>query len=130
MHIDAPFVPGPGWTMTMLSDTLPALKGTDGDTRVYTYDSGKPGGTFIVLGGTHPQEIAGVLAADLLIENTKGHPGQANRAARGQPSGIHRHGPDGSLRPRHYAHRQGRQPALVPGRQPSRQPGRPVAGPG
>jgi hypothetical protein len=70
-HTDPPIVPAAGWTQTMLSDTLPSLKGTDGDTRVYTYDSGKPGGTFIVLGGTHPQEIGGLLAADLVVENAK-----------------------------------------------------------
>jgi hypothetical protein len=70
MHVDAPIVTGPGvTTKAMLSDTLPALKGTDGDTPVYIFDSGKPGGTFIVLGGTHPQEIAGLLAATLLVEN-------------------------------------------------------------
>jgi hypothetical protein len=71
MHVDAPIVTGPGWTKTMLSNTLPSLKGSDGDTAVYTYDSGAPGGTFIVLGGTHPQEIAGLLAATLLVENAK-----------------------------------------------------------
>jgi hypothetical protein len=71
MHTDPPIVAADGWKQTMLSDTLPSLKGTDGDTRVYTYDSGKPGGTFIVLGGTHPQEIAGVLAATLIVENAK-----------------------------------------------------------
>ena len=72
MHIDAPIVAGPGVTKkSMLSDVLPSLKGTDGDTAVYTLDSGQPGGTYVVLGGTHPQEIAGLLAATLLIENAK-----------------------------------------------------------
>lgn len=72
MHVDAPIVTGPGvTTKQMLSDTLPSLKGTDGDTPVYVFDSGRPGGTFVVLGGTHPQEIAGLLAATLLIENAK-----------------------------------------------------------
>jgi predicted deacylase len=72
MHIDAPIVKGPGVTTeAMLSDTLPSLKGTDGDTKVFVFDSGQPGGTFVLLGGTHPQEIAGMLAATLLIENAK-----------------------------------------------------------
>ncbi len=72
MHIDAPIVKGPGVTAeAMLSDTLPALKGTNADTKVYTFDSGVPGGTFVLLGGTHPQEIAGMLAATLLVENAK-----------------------------------------------------------
>ena len=29
MHVDPPIVAGPGWTQTMLSDTLPSLKGTE-----------------------------------------------------------------------------------------------------
>jgi predicted deacylase len=72
MHVEAPIVTGPGVTQkAMLSDTLPTLKGTDGDTPVYVFDSGQPGGTFVLLGGTHPQEIAGLLAATLLVENVK-----------------------------------------------------------
>lgn len=71
MHIDPPIMKGPGWAETLLSDTLPTLKGTDGDTKVFVYDSGQPGGTFVLLGGTHPQEIAGLLAATLLVENAK-----------------------------------------------------------
>jgi predicted deacylase len=72
MHVDAPIVKGPGVTQeAMLSDTVPALKGTGGDTKVFVFDSGQPGGTFVVLGGTHPQEIAGMLAATLLVENAR-----------------------------------------------------------
>jgi predicted deacylase len=72
MHVEAPIVAGPGVTQkAMLSDTLPSLKGTAGDSGVYVLDSGQPGGTFVLLGGTHPQEIAGMLAATLIIENAR-----------------------------------------------------------
>lgn len=57
-------VTGIGW----LSDYHPALKGTPGDTRVYFLDSGVPGGTAYVQGGTHGNEIAGVMAATILVE--------------------------------------------------------------
>src|SRR5690625_965680 len=57
-------VTGIGW----LSDYHPALKGTPGDSRVYYLDSGVPGGTVYVQGGTHGNEIAGVVAATILVE--------------------------------------------------------------
>lgn len=65
-----PIYEGPGVTSTkMLSDYNPWLKGTNGDSKVYILDSGKPGATFIVMGGSHPTEPAGLLAAVLLVEN-------------------------------------------------------------
>lgn len=56
-----------GW----LSDYLPSLAGTPGDTRVYYLDSGKPGATAVVVGGTHSNEIAGIAAAIMLVERAK-----------------------------------------------------------
>ena len=53
----------------MLSAYAPRLKGTDLDTEVYFFDSGVEGGTFLILGGTHPNESAGMLSAVALIEN-------------------------------------------------------------
>jgi hypothetical protein len=47
----------------------PNLKGTNGNTAVYCFDSGKPGGTFLLLGGTHPNEPAGFITAVLMVEN-------------------------------------------------------------
>ncbi len=55
-----------------LSDYFPALKGTRADAEVFVFDSGQPGGTAVVLGGTHPNEAAGFLAALVLVENA--HP--------------------------------------------------------
>ncbi len=65
-----PIYKGPGVTgVKMLSDYNPFLKGTNGDSKVYVLDSGKPGATFIIMGGTHPTEPAGLLAATMFVEN-------------------------------------------------------------
>lgn len=62
--------PGPGVTgVTKLSAYLPNLKRTAGDSDVYILDSGNPGETVVVLGGTHPDEPSGYLAAVTLVEN-------------------------------------------------------------
>ncbi len=54
-----------GW----LSDYYPGLLGTPGDSRVYFFEGTRPGGTLFVGGGTHANEIAGIMAAVVLIEN-------------------------------------------------------------
>ena len=57
------------------SDYSPSLKGTIGDTNIYVIDSGVPGPSMMIIGGTHPNEPAGQLAATILLENltvTKG----------------------------------------------------------
>ncbi len=67
-----PIKKGPGVTaIKRLSDYFAGLKGTAGDTGVYLLDSGKPGGTVLVLGGTHSNEPSGYLSAILLIERAK-----------------------------------------------------------
>ncbi|MFC2095641.1 succinylglutamate desuccinylase/aspartoacylase family protein [Candidatus Bipolaricaulota bacterium] len=61
--------PGPGvHELRWLSDYHPSLKGTPGDTPVYVMQGEEPGGSFLMLGGTHSNEIAGVMAAVLLVE--------------------------------------------------------------
>ena len=65
-----PIIPGPGVTeVKMLSDYFDKLKGTAGDTAVYILNSNRPGGTMIVMGGTHPTEPATMVSATLLVEN-------------------------------------------------------------
>jgi hypothetical protein len=49
----------------------PSLAGGPGDTPVFELAGAKPGGTLLILGGTHPQEIAGMLAAVLMVENAR-----------------------------------------------------------
>lgn len=57
-------VTGIGW----LSDYHASLRGTPVDTRVYYLDSGVPGPTVFILGGTHSNETAGIMAATLFVE--------------------------------------------------------------
>jgi hypothetical protein len=81
-------VPGAGVTRVVpLSTWFDGLRGTAGDTGVYVLDSGKPGGTMLVMGGVHANEPAGMMAAVLLIENAQPTAGrlivipQANHSA-------------------------------------------------
>lgn len=72
MHVDETIVETENLTeIKMLSDYFDGLKGTEGDTPVYVFDSGVPGGTMLVLGGTHPNETAGLMATIGLIEHMK-----------------------------------------------------------
>lgn len=67
--LEEPIYPGAGVTSQfMLSEYLPSLKGTSGDTEVYVLDSGVPGASMLVLGGTHPNEPSGVVSAVALVE--------------------------------------------------------------
>jgi hypothetical protein len=86
MQVPEPIVAGPGVTaQRMLSATEPSLAGGPGDTPVFEL-AGAPGGTMLILGGTHPQEIGGVMAAILMVENARVKRGrlivvpQANRS--------------------------------------------------
>lgn len=63
--------PGPGVKTRMLSDYLPGLAKTPGDTAVYVLEGLKTGGTVFVAGGTHAGEIAGSMAAIVLVERAK-----------------------------------------------------------
>ena len=67
-----PIVKGDGVTsMQKLSDYLPVLKGTRGDSDIYILQGKEPGGSVLVLGGTHPNEPAAFLTTVLLVENLK-----------------------------------------------------------
>ncbi len=69
MHKNEEIAENPNLTeVKMLSAYAPRLKGTALDTEVYFFDSGVEGGTFLILGGTHPNESAGMLSAVALIE--------------------------------------------------------------
>ena len=64
--------PGPGVTARKkLSAYLPSLANTPGDTEVYVLEGQEPGATVFVAGGTHANEIAGIIAAVVLVERAR-----------------------------------------------------------
>ncbi|MCA9735311.1 MAG: succinylglutamate desuccinylase/aspartoacylase family protein [Deferribacteres bacterium] len=70
MRKEQPLHPSPALSkIEKLSVYNPNLTGTHGDTDVYFFDSGNPGGTVLILGGTHPNEPAGFMTAYLFLEN-------------------------------------------------------------
>ena len=72
MESDPDIRPGPGVTaVKKLSAYLPSLANTPGDTFVYFLQGNEPGGTVFVAGGTHANEIAGVMAATVLVEHVQ-----------------------------------------------------------
>ncbi len=74
-------------TVKKLSDYSDAVKGTVNDMNVYIFDSGVPGGTILVFGGSHPEEPAGIIASTLLVENLKVTQGKVIVIDRMNPSG-------------------------------------------
>jgi hypothetical protein len=69
-HLLEPVVLGPGVTaVKRLSDYFGPLKGTANDAPVYVLEGPEPGGAFLLLCGTHPEEPAGRLAGWIFAEN-------------------------------------------------------------
>ncbi len=69
-HLKEPVVLGPGVTeVKKLSEYFAGLEGTINDANVYVLEGREPGGAVLILGGTHPEEPAGRLAAWILAEN-------------------------------------------------------------
>jgi len=60
----------------MLSDYFPSLRNTRGDTEVFLFEARRPGGTILLLGGTHPNEPAGFVTAVVLLENIAARQGR------------------------------------------------------
>ena len=82
-----PSVIGEQTTVKKLSDYEPAMKGSNNDCNVYILDSGKPGGTIFVFGGTHPEEPASNITTSLFLENAKLEQGRLIIVNRGNRSG-------------------------------------------
>ena len=60
-------VPHAGFTHKRLSDYFAGIEGTPADTDVYIQEGAEPGGTVLILGGTHANEPAGVIAAVVML---------------------------------------------------------------
>jgi hypothetical protein len=87
-HLKEPVVAGPGVTMVRkLSESFQGLKGSINDANVYVLEGKKPGGSVLLLGGSHPEEPAGRLATWVMTENAVVEQGRvfilnsANRSA-------------------------------------------------
>ena len=87
-HLKEPVVAGPGVTMVRkLSESFQGIKGSINDANVYVLEGKKPGGSVLLLGGSHPEEPAGRLATWVLTENAVVEQGRvfilnsANRSA-------------------------------------------------
>ncbi len=71
-HLREPVVPGPSVArVARLGDYFAGVRGTINDSAVYILEGKEPGGAVLVLGGTHPEEPAGRLAAWILAENAE-----------------------------------------------------------
>lgn len=69
-HYEEVILPGPGVTESFqLSDYNENIKGTFADTTVYVMQGEKEGGSLLVLGGTHPNEPSGHIAALTIMES-------------------------------------------------------------
>jgi len=71
-HLREPVVAGPGVVrVARLGDYFAPLKGAVNDANVYILEGKEAGGTVLLLGGTHPEEPAGRLAAWIFAENAE-----------------------------------------------------------
>ncbi len=69
-HLKEPVVAGPSLArVAKLGDYFPGVKGSVNDVNIYILEGKEPGGSVLVLGGTHPEEPAGRLTAWILAEN-------------------------------------------------------------
>lgn len=64
-------VPHDGFVEHKLSDYFDGIKDTPADTGVYIQTGAEPGGTVLVIGGTHANEPAGVMAAVVMLERAE-----------------------------------------------------------
>lgn len=87
-RLKEPVVLGPGVTaVKQLADYFEPLRGTANNCNVYVLEGRERGATMLVLGGSHPEEPAGRLAAWILAENAVVQKGRlivvlsANRSA-------------------------------------------------
>jgi hypothetical protein len=89
MRVPEAIIPGPGVTRrTTLATYNAVLRGGRADTEVVFLDGPQPGGTVLVLGGTHPNEPAGHLTAVLLVERARVAAGRLIVVPRANGSGF------------------------------------------
>jgi len=110
--------PSAGFERHLLSEWFAPIAGTPIDTPVYIQSGAEPGGTVLVLGGTHTNEPAGYMTAVLMIERAQTRRGRlyvipfANASGfshtqpqEASPEAMHFALPDGSVRAFRYGSR-------------------------
>ncbi|UCC38269.1 MAG: succinylglutamate desuccinylase/aspartoacylase family protein [Candidatus Aminicenantes bacterium] len=89
MHKAEIIYPSPGLSSRkMLSSYFSGVKDTRGDAEVYIFEGEEKGGNILILGGTHPNEPAGFIAAFLLAENIQVSQGKVVIVPQANKSGF------------------------------------------
>jgi hypothetical protein len=84
-----PIKAGPGVTeIRHLHDYFKPLTGTRGDSEVFLLAGKEPGGSVLILGGTHPNEPSGHVAAITIVENAAAERGRVFVIPRANASGF------------------------------------------
>lgn len=111
-HYEETIIPSSGLSeIKMLSEYFPDLAGTIGDTKIYVFRGKEEGGSALILGGTHANELAGHLGAVLFVENAQVEAGTLyviprtnnsgfthNDPQEGHPSTVHITTDEGTVR--------------------------------
>lgn len=71
-----------------LSEYFDGVRGTTADSEVYVFDSGMPGASMLIFGGTHNDEPSGHVAAVTMIENLRVKKGRIFIVPRANASGL------------------------------------------
>lgn len=99
-HLEEPVVLGPGVTaVRQLSEYFPAIAGSINDCHLYVLEGKEPGGTVLLLGGSHPEEPAGRLAPWLVVEHATVQKGRLIVALSSNRSGTTVTRPSGAYPP-------------------------------
>jgi len=101
-------VPGPGVTrIGMLSEYFEGLEGRRADTEVYFLEGKEPGGTMLLLCGTHPCEPSALLSGVMFIENATVKAGRLIVVPRAQKTGYEQTEPGKGYPPRFHIQQDG-----------------------
>ncbi|MDI6845403.1 MAG: succinylglutamate desuccinylase/aspartoacylase family protein [Candidatus Saccharicenans sp.] len=100
-HLKEPVVAGPGvLEVRKLSHYFPGIKGSINDASVYLLGNGGAGqGSVLILGGSHPEEPAGRLAAWIIVENAVVNAGRVFVILTANPSASTSTRPGGAYPP-------------------------------
>ncbi len=100
-HLKEPVVAGPSvLEVRKLSHYFPGIKGSINDASVYLLGNGGSGqGSVLILGGSHPEEPAGRLAAWIIVENAMVNAGRVFVILTANPSASTSTRPGGAYPP-------------------------------